>query len=186
MDLKKVVEHVCDTAGHLLKPRVSLEKMVDQTTPLIAGDGSRIVQVCLLLPLPPSPACLICLLHLPTSFTCLPASLVCLTCLLSLPAFICLPSLACFACLLCLPASLACFLCQPSLAFLPCLLCLPTFLLFPCPFPCLFPCLLHLPASPVTVERSALPAASLPCWLLCFMPPSHVLSSSAGHYGECW
>ena len=46
VDLKKVVEHVCDTAGHLLKPRVSLEKMVDQTTPSIAGDGSRIVQVC--------------------------------------------------------------------------------------------------------------------------------------------
>lgn len=45
MDLKKVVDHVCDTAGHLLKPRVSLEKMVDQTTPSIAGDGSRIVQV---------------------------------------------------------------------------------------------------------------------------------------------
>ena len=46
VDLKKVVEHVCDTAGHLLKPRVTLEKMVDQSTPLIAGDGSRIVQVC--------------------------------------------------------------------------------------------------------------------------------------------
>lgn len=45
MDLKKVVDHVCDTAGHLLKPRVTLEKMVDQTTPSIAGDGSRIVQV---------------------------------------------------------------------------------------------------------------------------------------------
>ena len=45
VDVKKVVEHVCDTAGHLLKPRVTLEKMVDQTTPLIAGDGSRIVQV---------------------------------------------------------------------------------------------------------------------------------------------
>ena len=45
VDLKKVVDHVCDTAGHLLKPRVSLEKMVDQTTPSIAGDGSRIVQV---------------------------------------------------------------------------------------------------------------------------------------------
>ncbi len=45
MDLKKVVDHVCDTAGHLLKPRVSLEKMVDQATPSIAGDGSRIVQV---------------------------------------------------------------------------------------------------------------------------------------------
>ena len=45
VDLKKVVEHVCDTAGHLLKPRVTLEKSVDQTTPLIAGDGSRIVQV---------------------------------------------------------------------------------------------------------------------------------------------
>lgn len=54
VDLKKVVEHVCDTAGHLLKPRVSLEKMVDQTTPLIAGDGSRIVQVCLLHHLPAS------------------------------------------------------------------------------------------------------------------------------------
>lgn len=40
-----MIEHVCDTAGHLLKPRVSLEKMVDQTTPQIAGDGSRIVQV---------------------------------------------------------------------------------------------------------------------------------------------
>ena len=50
VDLKKVVEHVCDTAGHLLKPRVSLEKMVDQTTPSIAGDGSRIVQVCTDLP----------------------------------------------------------------------------------------------------------------------------------------
>ena len=50
VDLKKVVEHVCDTAGHLLKPRVSLEKMVDQTTPSIAGDGSRIVQVCIVLP----------------------------------------------------------------------------------------------------------------------------------------
>lgn len=46
VDLKKVVEHVCDTAGHLLKPNVTLEKMVDQSTPLIAGDGSRIVQVC--------------------------------------------------------------------------------------------------------------------------------------------
>ncbi len=45
VDLKKVVDHVCDTAGHLLKPRVTLEKMVDQTTPSIAGDGSRIVQV---------------------------------------------------------------------------------------------------------------------------------------------
>ncbi|KAL0026791.1 hypothetical protein WJX77_001496 [Trebouxia sp. C0004] len=45
VDLKKVVDHVCDTAGHLLKPRVSLEKMVDQTTPSIAGDGSRIVQI---------------------------------------------------------------------------------------------------------------------------------------------
>jgi len=46
VDLKKVVDHVCDTAGHLLKPRVTLEKMVDQTTPSIAGDGSRIVQAC--------------------------------------------------------------------------------------------------------------------------------------------
>ncbi|DBB18216.1 hypothetical protein WJX82_000391 [Trebouxia sp. C0006] len=45
VDLKKVVDHVCDTAGHLLKPRVTLEKMVDQTTPSIAGDGSRIVQI---------------------------------------------------------------------------------------------------------------------------------------------
>ena len=45
VDLKKVVDHVCDTAGHLMKPRVTLEKMVDQTTPSIAGDGSRIVQV---------------------------------------------------------------------------------------------------------------------------------------------
>ncbi|KAL3153016.1 Hexokinase-3 [Trebouxia sp. C0009 RCD-2024] len=45
VDLKKVVEHVCDTAGHLLKPNVTLEKMVDQSTPLIAGDGSRIVQI---------------------------------------------------------------------------------------------------------------------------------------------
>lgn len=45
VDLKKVVDHVCDTAGHLLKPRVTLDKMVDQTTPSIAGDGSRIVQV---------------------------------------------------------------------------------------------------------------------------------------------
>ncbi len=45
VDLKKVVDHVCDTAGHLLKPGVTLEKMVDQTTPSIAGDGSRIVQV---------------------------------------------------------------------------------------------------------------------------------------------
>ena len=45
VDLKKVVEHVCDTAGHLLKPRVTLEKGVDPTTPLIAGDGMRIVQV---------------------------------------------------------------------------------------------------------------------------------------------
>lgn len=50
VDLKKVVEHVCDTAGHLLKPRVSLEKMLDQTTPSIAGDGSRIVQVCIASP----------------------------------------------------------------------------------------------------------------------------------------
>ena len=40
-----MVDHVCDTAGHLLKPRVTLEKMVDLTTPSIAGDGSRIVQV---------------------------------------------------------------------------------------------------------------------------------------------
>lgn len=49
VDLKKVVDHVCDTAGHLLKPRVTLDKMVDQTTPSIAGDGSRIVQVSMCL-----------------------------------------------------------------------------------------------------------------------------------------
>lgn len=61
VDLKKVVEHVCDTAGHLLKPRVTLEKMVDQSTPLIAGDGSRIVQVCspmLQIPWLHTPCCL--------------------------------------------------------------------------------------------------------------------------------
>lgn len=45
MDLKKVVEHVVDTAGHLVKGKVVLEKVVDANTPTIQGDHSRMVQV---------------------------------------------------------------------------------------------------------------------------------------------
>lgn len=34
-----------DTAGHLVKGKVLLEKVVDANTPLIQGDHSRMVQV---------------------------------------------------------------------------------------------------------------------------------------------
>lgn len=44
VDLKKVVEHVVDTAGHLVKGKVVLEKVVDANTPHIQGDHSRMVQ----------------------------------------------------------------------------------------------------------------------------------------------
>ena len=47
VDLKKVVEHVVDTAGHLVKGKVLLEKVVDANTPTIQGDHSRMVQVSL-------------------------------------------------------------------------------------------------------------------------------------------
>ena len=46
-----VLDHVLDTVQHLLKKKVALERAVDPDTPDIIADGSRIVQVCLDLPL---------------------------------------------------------------------------------------------------------------------------------------